>query len=194
MQSLLPFPPRSQVVLTLPAQGAQMASQAEKVSWPGVVGVRFCSEAGAAACRVLHCPRCWPVAILGLSWLCWPLSLFNPLCLRAVLAGGVRAPRGAGRLSRLGVDLGWLGRSQPETWPCLCGKAAWMCLFAWAPLAACWHRWGCCRGLCGSISVFPSGTSSAGVGELESHPCFLPGGMRVLLRAGTRPMRTVESP
>ena len=76
------------------------------------------------------------------------------------------------------VDLGWLGSSPPEAWtqPMVyrlsgCVYLPGLCLLPAGNLG------GVAVGLRGSISVFPSGTSSAGAGEVCGHPCFPPDSM-----------------
>lgn len=76
------------------------------------------------------------------------------------------------------VDLGWLGSSHSEAWtrPMVhrlsgCVYLPGLCLLPAGNLG------GVAVGLCGSISVFPSGTSSAGADEVCGHPCFLPDSM-----------------
>lgn len=76
------------------------------------------------------------------------------------------------------VDLGWLGWSHSEAWtqPVLHRLSGCVYLPGPCPLPP-GTVGGVAVGLQGSISVFPSGTSSAEADEVCGHPCFLPGSM-----------------
>ena len=76
------------------------------------------------------------------------------------------------------VDLGWLGWSHSKVWlrPVLHRLSGCVYLPGPCPLPPGTVR-GVAVGLRGSISVFLSGTSSAGADEVCGYPCFLSGSM-----------------